>query len=56
MVFTYRGILHDPRNYPNPEKFDPTRYLGEKPQLDPREVSFGFGRRWAFSLIFRCPP
>jgi cytochrome P450 len=28
--------------------FDPSRFLGENPQLDPHEYTFGYGRR-------RCP-
>lgn len=45
------SILHNPDTYPNPFDFDPTRYLPSsdpKPQPDPREVAFGWGRR-------RCP-
>ncbi|KIY64631.1 cytochrome P450 [Cylindrobasidium torrendii FP15055 ss-10] len=38
-------MTHDPALYSNPEKFDPTRFMGPNPELDPREVSFGFGRR-----------
>jgi len=39
------GFLHDPEVYPNPMAFDPTRFIGENPQPDPRDVVFGFGRR-----------
>ncbi|KAG9122315.1 hypothetical protein FRC07_001373, partial [Ceratobasidium sp. 392] len=45
------SILHNPRTYPNPFQFDPTRYLqspGAKTQPDPRDIAFGWGRR-------RCP-
>ncbi|KAB5593902.1 Fumitremorgin C synthase [Ceratobasidium theobromae] len=45
------SIFHNPETYPSPFRFDPTRYLGaasSKPQADPREVAFGWGRR-------RCP-
>ncbi|KAF8600464.1 cytochrome P450 [Ceratobasidium sp. AG-I] len=45
------SILHNPDTYPRPFEFDPTRYLPQgysKPQPDPREVAFGWGRR-------RCP-
>src|ERR1700722_20526928 len=38
-------MLHDPFCYPNPFKFDPTRFLGPNPQKDPRDICFGFGRR-----------
>ncbi|RAK94412.1 cytochrome P450 [Aspergillus costaricaensis CBS 115574] len=39
------AITHDPSIYPHPEKFDPERFLGEKPQPDPSGWVFGFGRR-----------
>jgi len=38
-------MMHDPQVYPEPSKFDPERFLGPQPQPDPRNVSFGFGRR-----------
>lgn len=45
-----RAVLHDEKTYPNPEAFDPTRFLTSDGQLnkdapDPSEVMFGFGRR-----------
>ncbi|KAK1225304.1 hypothetical protein PQX77_011722 [Marasmius sp. AFHP31] len=39
------AITHDPDLYPNPDKFDPDRHLGEQPQTDPFKFIFGFGRR-----------
>ncbi|KZT37257.1 cytochrome P450 [Sistotremastrum suecicum HHB10207 ss-3] len=46
------AVTHDPSIYPDPMKFDPTRYLpSEKqntPQPNPGKFIFGFGRR-------RCP-
>ena len=42
-------MLHNPEAYPNPEAFNPGRYLdGQRINpdvLDPSEVVFGFGRR-----------
>jgi len=42
------NMAHNPRLYENPEIFNPTRFLregGREPELDPREIVFGFGRR-----------
>jgi cytochrome P450 len=45
-----RGILHNPDDYPDPERFNPERYLASDGSLDPsvrdpRTACFGFGRR-----------
>ncbi|GJJ15124.1 hypothetical protein Clacol_009399 [Clathrus columnatus] len=39
------GVSREEDIYPNPEEFDPERYLGPSPQMDPRKFVFGFGRR-----------
>lgn len=40
-----RSMSRDSRHYRDPEVFDPSRFLGDKPEMDPREYCFGFGRR-----------
>ena len=37
--------MHDPDIYKDPYEFRPERFLGEKPEYDPHDVAFGFGRR-----------
>ncbi|KAJ3810352.1 cytochrome P450 [Lentinula lateritia] len=36
---------HDPEVYHDPMSFIPERFMGPKPEMDPREACFGFGRR-----------
>ncbi|KAK0214392.1 cytochrome P450 [Armillaria fumosa] len=45
VIYNIWQMSRDPEFYPNPEIFDPTRFMGPSPQLDPRELIFGFGRR-----------
>ncbi|EPT02822.1 hypothetical protein FOMPIDRAFT_54955 [Fomitopsis schrenkii] len=42
------GMLRDPARYPEPDSFNPDRFLplnGAEPEYDPRHIVFGFGRR-----------
>ncbi|KAF5366070.1 hypothetical protein D9757_012379 [Collybiopsis confluens] len=39
-------MTHDPNVYKNPMEFNPDRFLGEKPEQDPNDIVFGFGRRF----------
>ena len=43
-----RFILSNPETYPDPDVFDPERFLGQDQQPDPSEACFGWGRR-------KCP-
>ncbi|KAG8707789.1 hypothetical protein FRC08_000281 [Ceratobasidium sp. 394] len=38
-------IMHNPDVYPEPERFNPERYLVENPPPEPENYAFGFGRR-----------
>ncbi|PBL01644.1 cytochrome P450 [Armillaria gallica] len=38
------AICRDPSVYPDPDTFDPNRFLS-KTEMDPRKLAFGFGRR-----------
>ena len=55
-----RFILSNPEVYPDPDVFDPERFLGEDQQPDPREACFGWGRRRCTgallveSMVFIC--
>lgn len=48
-------MAHDPRSYYDPMKFNPDRFVRTKdhePELDPREIIFGFGRRICPGRLF----
>ena len=38
-------FLHDPEVYPDPENFDPERYMEPRNEPDPMTEAFGYGRR-----------
>jgi len=46
-----RAISRDPAVYPNPDKFDPERWLNSEGKIrdDLKFPSFGFGRRYALA-------
>lgn len=46
-----RAMTHDPEMYKDPMTFNPERFLGPNPEQDPREISFGFGRRYVVHAI-----
>lgn len=45
-------MSRDPRNYNNPYVFNPERFLGDDPELDPRKYVFGYGRRICPGRLF----
>jgi cytochrome P450 len=46
------AMLHDPTAYHDPETFEPSRFLGPHPEMDPHNISFGFGRRICPGRLF----
>ncbi|KXS93762.1 hypothetical protein AC578_4729 [Pseudocercospora eumusae] len=45
MIANIWAFAHDAEIYPEPSTFNPNRFLGDKPEMDPRNFIFGFGRR-----------
>ena len=45
MDYVYREMARDPSVYFEPERFNPSRFLGSQPERDPKLYAFGFGRR-----------
>ncbi|KAL2814360.1 cytochrome P450 [Aspergillus cavernicola] len=39
------AFTHDPKSYPSPTTFNPSRFLSPTPDPDPQNLTFGFGRR-----------
>ncbi|KAF8840877.1 cytochrome P450 [Paxillus ammoniavirescens] len=46
------SILHNETTYPDPDVFQPERFLGDSPQPDPQNACFGYGRRICPGLHF----
>lgn len=48
LILCHRAFTHDEKTYHDPMSFKPERFLGvdgRDPELDPRTLVFGFGRR-----------
>ena len=60
MLNLSRAMLHNPEDYPDPDAFNPDRFLKhdvlDSQVLDPSAVIFGFGRRYATCSHFRFEP
>ncbi|KAL4972955.1 cytochrome P450 [Aspergillus desertorum] len=39
------AFTHDASIYNDPSKFNPSRFIGDTPEADPSDLTFGFGRR-----------
>jgi cytochrome P450 len=45
-------MAHDPNVYTSPDIFNPGRFIGPTPEMDPRTYTFGFGRRTCPGRLF----
>ena len=58
-VHSLRAILHNPEDYPDPEVFNPERFIKDDqidPNVrDPTTIAFGFGRRYPMYPPFIIP-
>ena len=46
LIFLTRACLHDPAIYANPDAFNPERFMGAHPEINPVVTgAFGYGRR-----------
>ena len=54
VIIPIHHIHHDPRWWPDPDKFDPTRFLDDRPKHRPRSayLPFGGGRRICIGQSF----
>lgn len=48
-----RAMARDPECYADPWTFNPERFLGSSAERDPRELAFGFGRRYVLPLLLQ---